>query len=217
MKGIQWAVVAVVLASTWSTPLRADDAQAAEIKELKAKVQTLEAKVAALEKQLAEQNSGGSIASGTSAEARRAAMRVKVNERFRKDQATYTDDERREIETLYQVANKQWRTPEAKESLKTLVDKYSKANRTGCAVLYLGQMSSGDEKEKYLEQAISDFGDSYYGDGVQVASFARFLLAHDFLKRGKADEAKALFEEIRSKYPDAIDHSGNLLVDSIPK
>ena len=217
MKGIPWAVVAVVLASTWSTPLRADDAQAAEIKELKAKVQTLEAKVAALEKQLAEQKSGGAVASASDATARRAARRAKVNERFQKDQSTYTEEERREIETLYQVANKQWRTPEAKESLKKLVDKYSKANRTGCAVLYLGQMSSGDEKEKYLKQAISDFGDSYYGDGVQVASFARYLLAHDLLKRGKSDEAKALFEEIRSKYPDAIDHSGNLLVEPIPK
>lgn len=31
------------------------------------------------------------------------------------------------------------------------------------------------------------------------------------------DEAKALFEEFRKSYPDAIDHSGNLLVESIPK
>jgi hypothetical protein len=36
-----------------------------------------------------------------------------------------------------------------RESLKTLVDNYPKANRTGCALLYLGQMTSGNEKEGY--------------------------------------------------------------------
>ncbi|OAI57867.1 hypothetical protein AYO47_07365 [Planctomyces sp. SCGC AG-212-M04] len=216
MKGTHWAVAAVVVGLLFSSAVRADDAQAAQIKELAAKVQTLEERVAALEAQLKSEKPATDTGAGA-AKARQTALKTKVNERFRKDNSTYSKAELAEIESLYQVANKNWRTQEARDSLKKLVDKYSKANRTGCAILYLGQMSMGEEKEKYLKQAISDFGDSYYGNGVQVAAFARFLLAHDYLGRGKMDEAKALFEEIRKSYPEAVDHSGNLLVDSIPK
>jgi hypothetical protein len=217
MRAICWCGVGFVLTLVVSPSVRADDAHAAQIKELTAKIQTLEARVSALETQLKSEKKAETPASDSSTRTRQAAMRSKVNERFRKDSSTYTQAELQQIESLYQVANRNWRTPEAKESLKKLVDKYSKANRTGCAVLYLGQMSSGEEKEKYLKQAIADFGDSYYGDGVQVASFARFLLAHDYQGRGKTEEAKALFEELRKSYADAIDHSGNLLVDGIPK
>lgn len=66
----------------------------------------------------------------------------RARKRFEEDRNIYSVEELRDIEKLYQVANKQWNSPEAKESLKILIEKYPKANRTGCALQYLGQMSS---------------------------------------------------------------------------
>ena len=130
---------------------------------------------------------------------------------MRKDYEIYSQDELREIETLYQVANKQWRTEEGKDSLKKLISKYDKANRTGCALLYLGQMSKGTEREAYLQQAIADFSDCFYGDGVQVGAYARYYLAYYYKESGDEKTSAELFVEITEKYPDAIDHKGNLL------
>ncbi len=133
------------------------------------------------------------------------------------DKRVYSENQLREIESLYQVANKRGNTPEAMDSLKKLVEKYTKANRTGCAVLYLGQMSVGEKKETYLKQAIRDFGDCYYGDGVQVGAFARFCLANYYREQGKEESAIALFDEIRNNYPNAITHQGKSLKEEIQR
>ena len=69
----------------------------------------------------------------------------------------------------------------------------------------------------YFKQAIADYGDCFYGDGVQVGALARFLLGRVYLDNAKADNAKALFDEIRNGYPDSIDHNGNSLVEQLPK
>lgn len=140
-----------------------------------------------------------------------------IRRRTAEDRKTYSAEQLREIENLYQVANKLWNSPEAKTSLKVLIEKYPKANRTGCAVQYMGQMSSGEEKEKYLKLAIKEFGDCYYGSGVQVGAYARLYLGYYYKEKGQAKEAQALFDEIRKDYPDAVNHKGKRLVDSLPK
>jgi hypothetical protein len=150
------------------------------------------------------------------AESRRAKLRAMFNRRIARDRKTYTQRQLNEIENLYQVANKKWNTPEAKESLGKLVSKYNKANRVGCAMLYLGQMIDGQEREKYLKTAIEQYSDCWYGDGVQVGAYARFQLALYYQKIGKQKEAIKLFNELREKFPDAIDHRGRILSDSIP-
>ena len=144
-------------------------------------------------------------------------QRTKARERMRKDSAVYTREQLREIENLYQVANRKWRSQEGKDSLKQLIKKFDKANRTGCAMLYLGQMSKGKEKQKYLQKAIDDFSDCYYGDGVQVGAYARLHLAYYYKEKGEDKKAAKLFEEIASKYPDAIGHNGRPLSDSMNK
>ncbi len=151
-----------------------------------------------------------------------AQQQAKARERMRRDAETFSPQELREIETLYQVANKKWRSEEARESLKTLVEKYKKANRTGCAILYLGQMSRGDDRIAYFKQAIADHGDCFYGDGVQVGALARVFLGQAYLDNAKADQenadkAKVLFDEIRKDYADAVDHRGNLLIEQLPQ
>lgn len=176
----------------------------------------LEKRVAELEKEVAELKEALTpFAEKEKAEQRIAEQRSKAKQRMRKDAEHYSRDDLRKIETLYQVANKQWRTQEGKDSLEILIDKYDHANRTGCALLYLGQMSQGKDREEYLERAIDDFSDCFYGNGVQVGAYARYYLAFHYKEAGKTSKAKKLFEEITKKYPDAIDHKGRFLVDQI--
>ena len=185
---------------------------AQSVDELKQRVERLEARVAKLEE-----------AAGNAQEAKGAkdqlaeGERAKAKARMRKDLEVYSSEDLSKIEKLYQVANKEWRSEEGKASLKELVAKYDKANRTGCALLYLGQMSKGDEQIEYLTKAIDGFSDCYYGDGVQVGAYARFYLAHRYKQDGKADKARTLFNEIKAQYPNAVDHRGGLLADAVEK
>jgi len=189
---------------------RAQETKQAEIDALKNRVEALEKQVAAMEKMLEP------VARKVEAEENRDKIRLKARQRMAQDLKTYSRDQLREVESLYQVANKKWRSPEARESLGKLVDKFPRANRTGCAILYMGQWAQGEDKEKLLKQAIADHGDCYYGDGVQVGAYARYVLAMHYRESGKPDVARTLFEELKNDYPGAIDHRGNRLRDSIP-
>jgi len=50
---------------------------------------------------------------------------------------------------------------------------------------------------------------------VQVGVYARFLLAQDYRRQGNEKKADELGAEIKSGYPDAIDHGGKLLLDQL--
>ena len=137
--------------------------------------------------------------------------------RTAQDSGKYTPAQLNNAEQLYQVANQKWGTPEAKESLQTMVQKFPDMNRTGCAVLYLAQMTQGDERAQYLQECIDKYNDCFYGDGAQVGAYARFLLAKDYKSQGDTSKAKALFNEIKANYAGAMDHNANLLVDILPE
>lgn len=178
----------------------------------------LENRVAELEKEVAELKTAlAPVLAEAKVEEIAVQQRTKAKERMRKDSEIYSRDELKEIESLYQVANKQWKSQEGKDSLKVLIEKYDKANRTGCALLYLGQMSKGKEREEYLKQAIDNFSDCFYGNGVQVGAYARYFLGYHYKESGEQDKADKLFAELEQQYPDAIDHKGNLLSDMIKK
>ncbi len=174
------------------------------IADLTERMQALEARVQALEQRAPAAPTAG------------PSLRDRFRARMAKDRATYTEAQLGEIEELYQVANRQWNSPEAQSSLKKLVETYGQANRTGCAILYLGQMSDGADKERYLKQAATDFADCWYGDGVQVGAYARFYLANYYQDRGDKAEAARLYAEIRQLYPDAVNHKGRLLSEIMP-
>jgi len=144
----------------------------------------------------------------------RKVLREKFDKKMAQDRSKYTAEQLREAEELYQVANQKWGSAEASESLQTMIKKYPDINRTGCATLYVAQRSDGDKRVKYLQDCIERFNDCFYGDGVQVGVYARFLLAQYYTSKGKKDEAAALYTEIKTKYPEAVDHSGNLLIES---
>jgi tetratricopeptide (TPR) repeat protein len=96
-------------------------------------------------------------------------------------------------------------------SIETLISKYPKANKTGRAVLYFGEHNKEEPQIKYLLQAVRDYSDCYAGTGVNVGAYARLLLARIYYKQGKTHDALKLFNEIRTRYPDAIDDKGNNL------
>jgi hypothetical protein len=166
-------------------------------------------KLLQLEKQLAP------VKAQQAMESRQKTLHERFVRRYAQDQQKYSKEQMQEAENLYQVASQKWGTPEAVESLQAMIKKYPDLNRTGCAVLYLADMTKGDVRAKYLQDCIDQYNDCFYGDGVQVGAYARFLLAGDYQNNGETEKAKALFSEIKSKYPDAIDHSGKLLVDLI--
>ncbi|MFA6103891.1 MAG: lectin-like protein [Victivallaceae bacterium] len=148
----------------------------------------------------------------------RAERRKKFMARNEQDRKRYSESELSEIESLYQTANKRIYSAEAQESLKKLTSKYPDANRTGCALVYLGQnCPDRPQAEEYLRQAIANYGNSWYGNGVQVGAYARFYLAGYYRQSGKTREAETLYQEIKDKYPDAVAHNGKPLADSIPK
>ena len=199
--------IVTLLVSLVATSVFADDS---------AGLAALEERVKKLEERMEKQEAATAPAIAKSeVEQRVNQQRIKARERMSRDSSVYSPDQLSEIESLYQVANKKWRSQESKDSLKKLIEKFDKANRTGCALLYLGQMSKGKEKEEYLQKAIDGFSDCYYGDGVQVGAYARYHLAYYFKENGQEKKAEQLFKEISSKYPDAIDHKGRLLADFI--
>lgn len=206
MKAILFAstILMVCLLSAGSVSLAADDQV---IEDLRKQIAELRERVSHLEK------SNATKTEGERGQGQVDAQRAKARERMKKDGQVYSQKQLREIESLYQVANQKWQSEEGKKSLKELIQKYDKANRTGCALLYLGQMSQGAEKEEYLNKAISDFSDCWYGDGVQVGAFARFMLALHYRGSDQTEKAEALLAELKTRYPDAIDHKGKLLSD----
>jgi len=156
-------------------------------------------------------------AATSATDARSPELKERMRQRAEADRKTYSAEDLRELERLYQSANRDLRAPEAKETLKALISKYPKANRTGCAVQYLGQICEGKEKEQYLKLAIKDYSDCFYGSGVQVGAYARLYLADYYKRVGKAKDAKSLYAEIRKLYPDAVNHKGKLLKEFIPE
>jgi hypothetical protein len=191
-----------------SSPLLAQTSSD-EVAQLKQRVALLEKQVQGMS-QIIEP-----LKAQQAAEGRRKAFRDRFEKKMAQDQAKYTREQLREAEQLYQVANQNWGSTEANESLQNMIKKYPDINRTGCAVLYVAQRSSGDERANFLKQCIEKHNDCFYGDGVQVGACARLLLAEDYNTKGEQEKAAALYKEIRTDYADAIDHGGKLLVDSI--
>ena len=144
---------------------------------------------------------------------RRKALELRQDKRRAQDRAKYAPEELIEAEKLYSVVSQKGGTPEAADSFQNLLKKYPDNDRVGCSLLYIAQRAHGDERIKDLQECIDKYSDCIYGDGVEVGAFARFLLAKEYSSQGDTKQATALADEIKNKYPDAIDHGGNLLVD----
>jgi TolA-binding protein len=202
-------VAGVLISALAATTPAFAQANADEIAQLKQRVAQLEKQVQELS-QVVEP-----LKTQQAADTRRKALRVMFEKRRAEDREKYSQEQLREAENLMGVADQHFGSAEASEALQTLLKKYPTSNRAGCAMLYVAQTSKGDSRQSSLRECIEKYNDCFYGDGVQVGAYARLLLAEDLKTNGEEKRATALYTEIKTSYPDAIDHRGNLLVDSI--
>lgn len=140
-----------------------------------------------------------------------------AEEMMARDSRVVSARDMNDLEQTYQIANRSPRTPEGIEALKKVVEKYPKSNRAGCAALYLGRWTQGDDQERYLKLAIDQYSKSYYLDGTSVGGYARVILGQLYKQAGKEAEANKLLDEVRKDYADAQTHSGDLIIDQLPK
>lgn len=199
---MKWFLVFAMGLCVFPRSLRADDAV------LLQRIVELEERLAGLEKKLApvleEERIKGVV----------LAQQAFAKERMLMDGDFYPREILRGIERTYQRAVQDWGSDACKAGLTELVKKFPRSNRAGCAALNLGQMLEGDEQLEYLEKAMTVFGGCYYDDGVQVGPYAMLYLGMRHKRDGADAKAKKLFAELKSRYPDAVDHKGRLLSES---
>ena len=132
------AVLLLATVFTCAAPARAQDTQPdqdRQIAELTERVAELERRLTELEEQalpLIEQ---------ARKQQRRDKAKAAARARMRRDRGKYSPEVLGQVEQLYQTANKNLRSPQAVAALEKLVNDYPDLNRTGCATLYLGQMT----------------------------------------------------------------------------
>jgi len=117
-------------------------------------------------------------------------LRSRAQQRMHQDLAVYSTEDLRQLEELYQSANRNLRAPQAKAILQRVVKEFPKSNRAGSAVMYLAQLSSGTDREAYLKTAIEAHSDAWYGNGVQVGALARVQLAGFYAGEERMAEAR---------------------------
>ena len=139
------------------------------------------------------QKQASSTAKSTANE-RQEVLHQKFVQRTAQDEGKFTPEQLRDAEQLYEAANKEIGTPDAKASLQKMIQQNPGINRTGCAMLMLALISQGADQVKYLQDSIDKYSDCFYGDGVQVGAYARFCLATYYRSTGETGQAKALFD-----------------------
>lgn len=133
-----------------------------------------------------------------------------------RDREIFSAEEMKQIETLYQSANRNLQAPGSKDVLLQLMQNYPRSNRAGCAALYLAVRSEhAADREQQLQDAIRDHADAMYGDGVQVGAMARAELAFMYTRNGRTAEAQKLADEVNQLYPGAVDHRGRRLAEGM--
>ena len=204
------AVLLTAIALFCAAPNTTQDVEA----DKDAQIAALTERVTELERRLTElEEKALPLIQQAAAEQRKQKAQAAARTRMRQDRGKYSPEVLGEVEELYQTANREWRSPAAKAAMEKLIDEYPDLNRTGCATMYLGQMSQGEERVDYLTKAMTDFADCYYGDGVNVGAYATYYLACYDWQEGRYDEAQKLIDKIKTQYPDAIDHRGRALTD----
>ena len=133
------------------------------------------------------------------------------------DHANFKSEDIAKAEELYVQAARMMRDDRSKPLLDSVVARYPQLNRAGCAQLYRAQQEYGPEKERLLKDCIARFSDWDYFDGTQVGPFAMLQLASYYKQTGRTNEADELFKRLRTESPEAVDHTGTLLVDMAGK
>jgi len=174
------------------------------------RIAALEARVAELEKLTAP------LQEQARAEAQLSAAKAKFAARMEQDRKTFSETQLHKIEQTYAEGHDYLVDGSGKKALEKVVREYPTSDRAGCALLYLAQRARGAEAEDLLRKAIDLHGDCFYGDGVQVGAYARYLLAWHAARGGREGDALRLADEVRAQFPGAVNHDGVLLADHLP-
>lgn len=151
------------------------------------------------------------------------ALRQRAKVRIDAEALAFSAAELAEIEARYRSAFRPevldgrafLRRPGAEPILVALVRRYPRANRAGCALLLLAQLSTGARREYYLREAIRFRGDAWFENGVQVGALARAMLAIHLAGLERFDEAEGVAAELVRDFPGAIDQTGASLDDTL--
>ncbi len=200
---VVFAALAASVPAAAGQPAPDEDQLAQRVVALEQRVNRLEHAVTALSRRLPR-------------DAQVAAQQAEARKRMKKDGLAFTPEQLRAIEALYQKASGMQRGTAREQELRRLVETYPASNRAGCARLYLAQdASSPNAAVAAFEEAIARSPDCFYGDGVQVGAYARYLLGRLYQRTGRDGEAARVFGEIRTSFPGAVDHDGRPLVELI--
>ena len=142
---------------------------------------------------------------------RRREMRAAARKRSDADKERYSQEELDEMRELYRGSRGRWGSPEHRNNLEQLVEKYPESSMAGCAVLQMARGVSGEQAADFYLKAIDSYSDSYCFGGTQVGAIARDRLADHYEKTGQAGEAKNLRNDLKDKFPGAVDHRGDPL------
>jgi hypothetical protein len=159
-----------------------------------------------------------SIAADDVARASRiATLRAEAKAHIDQERTLYSEEELRDIEARYRSAHQRdypmFLRRDAAPILRELVTAYPQSNRSGCAVLDLARLASGEVREQYLREAIANHHQAWCESGVQVAALARARLAIHYAGLEQFEEAERLATELLTLFPGAIDDSGAPLDD----
>ena len=135
--------------------------------------------------------------------------------RYNQDKKKYSEKVLKRIERYYKVSVDKPNSFEARKKIHILLERYSDSNRAGCAILNLAHWESGSTKEHLLIHAFEKHNTCFYENGVQVGSYALFLLSNYYGKNGQKEKSFQLSEMLKTHFPRAVDHNGNLLIDQL--
>jgi|GEM_PF-1615800 len=141
--------------------------------------------------------------------------RQRASRRVALDAGFYDSEQRNAIETIYQEARKKLSTAEKEESYALLANRYPRANRTGCAMLFSARGATGVVRERRLREVITEYSDCLYLDGTSVGGVARLVLARDLLAAGRKDEAAGWLDELERDFNGHLDHEGNPIGETV--
>lgn len=139
-------------------------------------------------------------------------VKERAQRRMMKDLEIFNKEELVEINALYDDIHANYQTGGGRKSFRDLVKKYPNSNRTGCAMLLVAELSGGKKREECLFRVIKEFNDCWFSDGVQTGAYARYLLGLYYMEKKQDLKADLLFKQIRTVFPDAVDHNGDLLI-----
>jgi hypothetical protein len=143
-------------------------------------------------------------------ESRRERNQARARERVAVDVSRLRSEAVHEAEVIYQSAKKQAKAEDIAGAMQPLLDKFPNSNRAGCGALFMARLLPADQKKALLLRCVDEWSDCYFLDGTSVGGMARLYLS-------ESTNSERFLSELKSDFADAIDFSGESLVEMVFK